>query len=62
MENNETRYESKGWRVYVKISFLLSVIAMSVGIYYLPADFWVKGYMSMGMLFVIGSSITAART
>lgn len=35
---------------------------MSIGIYQLPAELWVKGYMTMGLFFCVGSSFTLAKT
>ena len=35
---------------------------MVVGIFYLPVDAWIKGYMGMGLFFVVGSSITLSKT
>ncbi len=54
--------DSASWKIFVKISFLLSVAGMGAGIYFLPTDIWVKGYMAMGTVFLIGSSITLTKT
>ena len=35
---------------------------MSIGIYQLPTELWVKGYMTMGLFFCVGSSFTLAKT
>lgn len=53
---------SPAWMAFVWISFGLSVLAMSFGIYALPVDIWVKGYMGMGFLFTMGSCFTLAKT
>jgi hypothetical protein len=54
--------DSAAWRGFVKVSFLLAAAAVGVGIYFLPADYWAKGYMGMGMLFLTGSSIMLTKT
>jgi len=54
--------DSAAWKFFVKTCFTISVITMFIGIYFLPTDYWVKGYMGMGLLFVIGSSITLSKT
>jgi len=54
--------DSSSWVFFVKFSFFISIIAMSIGIFFLPTDFWIKGYMAMGLLFVIGSTFTLAKT
>jgi hypothetical protein len=53
---------SSSWLFFVKASFAIAVSAMGMGIFFLPTDLWVKGYMSMGTLFVIGSTFTLAKT
>ncbi len=53
---------TNAWILQTWLSFLLSVSAMSVGIFYLPVDAWIKGYLAMGMLFSIGSTISLAKT
>ncbi|MCP4109462.1 MAG: hypothetical protein GY749_28720 [Desulfobacteraceae bacterium] len=64
MEDHEhgIQKDSIAWKFFVKASFVLSAAGMGAGIYYLPADIWVKGYMAMGTVFLIGSSITLTKT
>ncbi|MEM1127963.1 MAG: YiaA/YiaB family inner membrane protein [Bacteroidota bacterium] len=54
--------DSAAWLFYVKASFALALMTMLTGIYLLPVVWWVKGYMAMGLLFTVGSSITLAKT
>ncbi|MFN8656638.1 MAG: YiaA/YiaB family inner membrane protein [Candidatus Obscuribacterales bacterium] len=53
---------SSHWMAFVWISFVASNLATAIGIYNLPVDFWVKGYMSMGLLFCVGSCFTLSKT
>lgn len=53
---------SAGWMACVWISFVSSLVLTSVGIYEMPADYWIKGYMAMGLMFAVGSSFTLAKT
>lgn len=62
MHDHGIQRNSAAWLFYVKVSFALAVTAMLTGIYFLPAAWWVKGYMSMGLLFTVGTSITLAKT
>lgn len=61
MDDQGLQRDSAGWRFYTRASFVCSVIATYWGIYFLPVDPWVRGYMAMGVLFVIGSSFTLAK-
>lgn len=53
---------STGWVVQAWASFILSVSGMGIGILCLPVDGWVKGYMSMGLAFTVGSTVSIAKT
>lgn len=50
------------WKFQVWISFLLSFVLTLGGIFYLPVDFWIKGYLAMGLVFLIGSCFSLAKT
>ncbi|HEY8211244.1 MAG TPA: YiaA/YiaB family inner membrane protein [Myxococcaceae bacterium] len=53
---------SAAWTVQSWVSFLLSLGVTAIGIWALPVDLWVKGFMAMGLVFTVGSSITLAKT
>lgn len=59
---NNVQRDSAGWLFYVKTAFIAAVCSTYLGIYFIPASLWVKGYMAMAVLFVIGSSITLSKT
>lgn len=43
-------------------SFGIASIGMLIGIFYLPVEIWVKGYLGMGYLFTVTSCFTLAKT
>jgi len=53
---------SPAWVVQCWISFVASIGAMILGIYCLPDGGWVKGFLAMGLLFTVGSSLSLAKT
>jgi hypothetical protein len=53
---------SPAWVVQVWISFIVAVAATSLGIFYLPVDGWVRGFLAMGLLFSVGSSVSLSKT
>lgn len=61
MEDHIQR-DSNAWLFFVKVSFALSMGAMFAGIFFMPVDWWVKGYLVMGTLFLTGSTITMTKT
>ncbi|MDB4630853.1 YiaA/YiaB family inner membrane protein [Akkermansiaceae bacterium] len=61
---NQTRLyaDSGSWITFTKLSFLVSLTAMIGGITMLPLDIWTKGYFSMGLFFLISSTISVSKT
>ena len=57
-----TQQNSPAWLFFVKASFVLSILAMAVGLWFLPTDLWPKGYLAMGMLYTVGSTFMLAKT
>ena len=53
---------SPAWVVQSWVSFAVSVLATALGIYCLPDDGWVKGFLAMGLLFTVGASLSLAKT
>ena len=59
---NLMQQNSTGWLFFVKACFALSLGAMTIAIIFLPTDLWVKGYLAMGTLMVVTSSIMLSKT
>jgi hypothetical protein len=59
---NPSQVHSSAWIIQVWISFVVSISATTFGILYLPVDNWIKGYLSMGLLFSVGSTISISKT
>lgn len=53
---------SKAWVLQSWASFLLSISITTIGILYLPVDYWTKGFMGMGLAFSVGSTLSLAKT
>jgi hypothetical protein len=53
---------SSVWVAQTWVSFIISISATSIGIIYLPVDAWTKGFMGMGLVFSIGSTISLTKT
>jgi hypothetical protein len=62
MNNNNTAGHSNAWIAQTWISFAISIAATMGGITYLPVDNWIKGYLGMGLLFSVGSTINLSKT
>lgn len=62
MERPMISENSAGWMAFVWISFSISTAAMAIGIFQLPVDAWIKGYLGMGLMFNVGSCFTLSKT
>lgn len=54
--------DTAAWIFQTWTAFLLSASASGIGIFYLPVDPWVRGFMGIAMLFTVASSFTLAKT
>ncbi|MFN4150810.1 MAG: YiaA/YiaB family inner membrane protein [Candidatus Sericytochromatia bacterium] len=54
--------DSPQWIFQVWASFVISFGFSLGGIYFMPVDFWIKGYLLMGLFFTVGSSFTLSKT
>ncbi|MEV4254611.1 YiaA/YiaB family inner membrane protein [Spirillospora sp. NPDC049652] len=43
------------------LSFVISMTAVAVGIVFLPAPLWVRGFLALGTLYVTTSTFTLAK-
>jgi len=62
MDEPTLQRDSPGWIFYVHASFTIAVTLMCAGIYLLPVNLWIKGYLMMGLFFTIGSTVTLSKT
>jgi hypothetical protein len=53
---------SGAWVSFTYANMLLSLVLTLGGIYFLPIDLWVKGYMLMGVTMLVSSAITVTKT
>ena len=62
MEQPTLEQDSGAWIAFTQIAFVLALIGMVIGIWLLPVDLWVRGYLAMGFFFVVSSTITLCKT
>jgi len=62
MDRPSINENTAAWMAFVWISFSISMFLMCSGIFYLPVELWIRGYMIMGLFFTIGSSFTLSKT
>jgi hypothetical protein len=63
MENPESiRFDSPSWIFFVKTSFACALAGMIFGVSVMPVEIWMRGYMVLGTLFLVGSTFTLSKT
>jgi hypothetical protein len=61
-KNVKVQDHSSAWIFQVWLSFLIAISAMTLGIICLPVNNWTKGFMGMGLVFTVGSTLNLAKT
>ncbi len=58
-----TRMPHSGtWVSFTYANFIGSLGLTAVGIFFLPLDVWMKGYLAMGVAMAVSSAISLAKT
>ncbi len=50
------------WVTYTYASFGVAAGMTALGVWALPADLWVKGYLGMAVIFLVGTCFTLSKT
>lgn len=53
---------SSNWVNFTYVSFLTAILMTGTGIFFLPTDLWAKGFLSMGVVMIVMSSISLTKT
>lgn len=53
---------SAAWVFQTKVSFVVSLTGLILGIAYLPVEPWVRAYLALGSLYAITSAISLSKT
>lgn len=53
---------TSAWRFQSWAAFLISLVATTVGLIYLPIDVWPKAFVGTGLLFTVSSCFVLAKT
>jgi hypothetical protein len=52
---------SAGFYIQAILSFVISLVAVIIGILSLQVDIWVRGFLAVGLLYVVTSTFTLAK-
>jgi hypothetical protein len=62
MEINTQPKVTNAFYAQAVASFSVALIAVAFGIYYLPVGGWVRAFLGLGLLYVVTSAFTLAKT
>ena len=62
MSNQPHQPDSGAWAAFTYLSFAASVAMVALGVLFLPVDLATRGYMAIGMMMLVQSSITVTKT
>ena len=60
--NQNVQPHSGAWVTFTYVSFAASAFMVSVGVFYLPIDLWMKGYLTMGIIMMVQCCVTLTKT
>ena len=62
MYESDIQGNSTAWLMFVKITFAISILSSTAGIFFLDVSLLVKGYFTISSLFMISSTIIMTKT
>ena len=60
--NQNIQPHSNAWVTFTYVSFSASAFMVAIGVFYLPIDLWMKGYLTMGIIMMLQSCVTLTKT
>ena len=60
--NQNVQPHSGAWVTFTYGSFAVSAFLVALGVFYLPIDLWMKGYLTMGIVMLIQTCVTLTKT
>ena len=60
--NQNVQPHSGGWVTFTYVSFSASAFMVAIGVFFLPLDLWIKGYLAMGIIMLVQSCVTLTKT
>jgi hypothetical protein len=60
--NQNAQPHSGAWVTFTYASFAGSAFMVGLGVFFLPVDLWIKGYLAMGIVMLAQSCVTMTKT
>lgn len=53
---------SPAWIAFTQVNFGVTLVAVAVATWSMPVDSWVRAFLALGLLALVGSTITMTKT
>lgn len=60
--NDSFQKHSQAWVSFSYVSFAAAAFMLFVGLYMMPIDLWGKGYLAMGILMLVQTTVNVTKT
>ena len=60
--NPTTTQHSSAWVTFTYANIMVSLGLTLGGVFFLPIDLWIKGYMLMGVMMLVSSTVIVTKT
>ena len=60
--NQNGQPHTAAWVTFTYVSFFGSLFMVGLGVFFLPLDLWMKGYLAMGIIMLVQSCVTMTKT
>lgn len=61
-EPDNSSMHSSAWVMFTQLNFALTASAMGIAVWAMPVGMWIRAFMGLGILALIGSTITMSKT
>lgn len=60
--NAQTTQHSSAWVSFTYTSFAAAAVMVAIGVFFMPIDVWLKGYLAMGIVMLVQSCVSLTKT
>ena len=60
--NQNVQPHSGAWLTFTYASFGASAFMVAAGVFFMPIDLWMKGYLTMGIVMLVQTCVTLTKT
>ncbi len=60
--NPTAQTHTNAWVTFTYASFIAAASMVAIGVYLMPIDMWIKGYIAMGIVMLVQSCVTLTKT